>query len=77
MPMLTEPRRNLLATLNGVKGGWVWGREITVPARRLASQMARDGLVEWRSVVGVSTRHEVKNQKLYITAAGRAALAQQ
>jgi hypothetical protein len=72
--MLTEPRRKLLSTLDGIKGGWVWGHEITVPARRLASQMARDGLVEWKAVFGVSTRHEVKNQKLYITAAGRAAL---
>lgn len=43
---LSAPRRALLERLQAA-GGSVTGKSLTVPARRLASRMERDGLVAW------------------------------
>jgi len=62
----------LLRALDGVKGGSLPSEWLTVPAKRLATQMQRDGLVQWKNVNG--NRHSLKGQRVFITDAGRAAL---
>lgn len=70
----TSPRLRLLRALDGVEGGCLPAEWLTVPARRLATRMQGDGLVQWKAPV-ISSRHTCKGQTLYITDAGRTALS--
>lgn len=72
--MLSEPRLKLLRGLNDVEGGCLPAEWLTVPTRRLATRMQRDGLVQWKAPP-ISSRHTCAGQTLYITPAGRAALS--
>jgi hypothetical protein len=69
MDKLSRPRRELLQAL--VKaGGSLKARQLTVPARGLATRMQSDGLVQWEK----PTLDECLaglGQSLHITDAGR------
>ena len=71
--VLTAPRRALLAQLMQA-GGHLEAHRISASSRRLATIMQRDGLVRWRAPA-ISSRHTCLGQTLFITDAGRAALA--
>lgn len=70
---ISTPRRDLLARLYA-QGGSLAAERLSVPARRLASRMQRDGLVAWKAVE-ISSPHTCLEQTLFITNAGRVALA--
>lgn len=67
--IVTRPRLELLRALDVTQGGWP-SSHMPIPTRRLATQMQRDGLVEWRAQPG-ATRHSLANQNCYITQCGR------
>ena len=70
---LTKPRRDLLEALT-MYGGQLKAEQLTVPDRRLATMMQRDGLVAWKAPA-IQSRHTCLGQTVHITDAGRAAIA--
>lgn len=71
--MLTPKRVALLAALDGVRNG-LTSEVLKVGTKQMATQMQRDGLVEWRNANG--NRHALAGQVLHITEHGRSALKQ-
>lgn len=70
---LSKARRQLLVFLEE-HGGALQGRYISIPGRRLASNMAADGLVRWERPL--STRHQnLDDWILHIEAPGLEVLA--
>lgn len=51
MTPLSAHRRQLLIKVSDA-GGIILGRDLTVPERRLATQMAKDRLVRWERGLG-------------------------
>ena len=72
MKRLSEPRRQVLQA-SVETGGSLPGRELSVPAKRVASRMVRDGLVQW-SVPDDRPPH-LDDWTLNITDVGRSAQA--
>lgn len=70
---LTKPRRSLLEALV-TYGGSLKATQLTVPDRRLATRMQSEGLVQWKAPA-IQSRHTCIGQTVYITDAGRSALA--
>ena len=71
---ISKSRRALLEALV-TYGGTLKATQLTVPDRRLATRMQSDGLVEWFSPTGFSSRHTCIGQSVRITEVGLAALA--
>jgi hypothetical protein len=72
MTALTKPRRGLLEALV-MYGGSLKAEALTIPDRRLATIMQRDGLVALKAPA-ISSRHTCLGQTLHITDKGREAL---
>lgn len=70
---LSEPRKKLLQYLS-LAGGKLQGHRITLPDRRLASQMQGDGLVFWESPKGVFRTKNLDDWTLHLTEGGAEAI---